>query len=91
MLRSGESQATKKSNAAAAADAAAFLTEAYTFSQGKSSTQTSGQIKSLIITAPGYSTAYSYTYDANGNITKITRGKTVAEYTYDSCLGVCGG
>jgi len=53
----------------------------------------------------GASTATVYSYDsmyrmlsaaagtgaAGGNITKITRGKTVAEYTYDSCLGVCGG
>ena len=44
---------------------------------------TSYRVSKLTNTVEGTATTYSYTYDSNGNITKITVGGSETTYTYD--------
>ena len=61
-----------------------ILTESYTY-KSPTSTTTSAQIATYTTAVPnGYSVTYSYTYDANGNITSISDGTNTTGYVYDS-------
>ena len=42
------------------------------------------QVTSLVLDAEGFDRSYTYEYDGNGNITKITYGGQSIEYVYDS-------
>ncbi len=46
--------------------------------------KTSGLVSAYQSVIKGTSTSYSYTYDANGNITKIVSGSTQIRYVYDN-------
>ena len=47
------------------------------------SNKTNGFVSEVINTINGSSTTYNYTYDSNGNITKIVNGSNETTYTYD--------
>ena len=59
------------------------LTDTITY-RSPSSGKTSGQVATLKNAASGYSTTYTYTYDANGNIKTVGDGSYTTTYTYDS-------
>ena len=60
------------------------ITREYTYRENADGSKTTGQVAELEITTPGYNITYGYTYDANGNITKVTQGNSDTKYTYDS-------
>ena len=47
------------------------------------SNKTNGFVSEVTNTINGSSTTYNYTYDSNGNITKIVNGSNETTYTYD--------
>ena len=53
------------------------------YSYLSSGSRTSSLIGSFTSTVGSSTTTYNYTYDSNGNITKITKGDTETTYTYD--------
>lgn len=59
-----------------------ILTVEYAY-RNPSETTTTGQIASITIGTNGASRSYTYSYDANGNITSVTEGNNATTYTYD--------
>ena len=61
------------------------LSQSYAFANGTAANTTTTRISTETISGNGWSDTYVYTYDNNGNVTKITKnGQTIAEYSYDS-------
>ena len=61
------------------------MTHSYTFSAGSSSGTTTTRVQGETLSGNGWSDVYGYTYDANGNITAVTKNNAAAEsYAYDS-------
>ena len=79
-----DKQELKKSTAANAGTATAFLSRDYTYKGSTDGTKTTGQVAELEITTPGYNITFGYTYDANGNIKTASVGSRTTTYTYDS-------
>ena len=59
-----------------------ILTVEYTY-RNTDANSTTGQIASITIGTNGASRSYTYSYDANGNITSVTEGNNATTYTYD--------
>ena len=69
-------------------NAASVLKKVYSYQDLRANEYTSAQVNGYSLVSDSYNKNFHYTYDANGNITKITEGTgdnapVVAEYTYD--------
>ncbi len=61
------------------------LSQSYAFAAGTAANTTTSRISTETISGNGWSQTFAYTYDNNGNVTKITKnGETYATYSYDS-------
>ena len=70
---------------------AGVLTNSYTFRAGAETDTTTAMISTETLSGNGWSNTYGYTYDANGNITEITKdGEVYATYTYDDLNQLTG-